>query len=150
MSEHFRGRIEVGGELHSADSPRFSSALGIGEGDVSSFIDNGHFVFVDGDASYGQFEELEQLCRELGLPYRRQSDGKYEFSPEIVFWQRGMTGPYQVITDQSGNMQVGMEKLRAIRDALVASNIPEACFLADRAVVDLPELPPFRVLEDVS
>jgi len=69
-----------------------------------------------------------------------------EFSPEIVFWQPSMSEPYHVITDHDGNMNVSMDAVRAIRDALVANDIPQACYLADRAVVDLPSLPPFRVV----
>ena len=57
-----------------------------------------------------------------------------------------MSEPYHVITDHDGNMQVSMDAVRAIRDALVANDIPQACYLADRAVVDLPSLPPFLVV----
>ena len=147
MSEHFWGRIEVGGRLQRGNLSRFCAALGIEEGDLHNTIEDGHFVFERGDAAYGQFEELEQLCRELGLPYRRQSDGKYEFSPEVVFWHPGMNGPCHVTTDHTGNMQVAMDEVRKIRDTLlVDNNIPAACVLLDKAVVELPELPPFRVV----
>ena len=146
MADYFWGRIEIGGDLRKQDVPRFCRDARIEECDVAEHVENGHFVRDDCEACYGQFEELEDLCRELGLPYIRQSDGKYEFSPEIVFWQPCMREPYHVVTDHDGNMQVSMDAVRAIRDALVANNIPNACYLADRVVVDLPPLPPFRVV----
>ena len=43
-------------------------------------------------------------------------------------------------------MQVSLDDVHAMRDTLVTNDIPNACFLADKAVVDLPELPPFRVV----
>jgi len=148
MSEYFWGRIEIGGDLPRQELSRFCRALGAGsEIDLLRFKEDGrHVIREEGEAPYGQFEELETTCRELGLPYIRRSDGKYEFSPEIVFWQPGMLGPHTVITDHDGKMQVSMDDARAIRDALVANDIPSACFVADRIVVDLPSLPPFRVV----
>ena len=146
MADYFWGRIEIGGELRKQDLPRFCQEARIDECDLAEHMEDEHFVREDCEACYGQFEELEDLCRALGLPYIRQSDGRYEFSPEIVFWQPAMSEPYHVTTDHEGNMQVSMETARAIRDALVANNIPNACYLADRAVVDLPSLPPFRVV----
>jgi len=148
MADYFYGCITVGGDLRAVDLPRFCGTLASAPFDVSEHIRNGFFEIDRDDARYGQFEEFEELCRELGLSYIRQSDGKYEFSPEIAFWKPGMSGPYRVITDHNGNMLVTMPTVRQIRDALVAHNIPEACFLADRAVVDLPELPPFRLVEN--
>ena len=145
MADHFWGRIQIGGDLRKDGVRRFCEALGAeDEFELLRFMEDGHIVRDDCEARYGQFEELEDACRELGLSYVRQSDGKYEFSPEIVFWQPGMSGAYAVITDHDHNMQVSMDDVRAIRDSLVANDIPNACFLADKAVVDLPDLPPFR------
>ena len=147
MADHFWGRIQIGGDLRKQDLPRFCEELGaVDEFDLLRFMEDGHIVRDDCEARYGQLEELEDACREIGLPYIRQSDGKYEFSPEIVFWQPSMSGPYHVTTDHDGNMHVSMDAVGAIRDALVANDIPHACYLADRAVVDLPSLPPFRVV----
>ncbi|MBT3381185.1 MAG: hypothetical protein HN742_11225 [Lentisphaerae bacterium] len=147
MADYFWGRIEIGGDLRRQHLPRFCQAVGADdEFDLLRFIEDGHIVLDNCEARYGQFEELEDACREIGLPYTRQSDGKYEFSPEVVFWQPGMTGAYTVITDHDHNMQVSMDDVRAIRDALVGNDIPSACFLADKAIVDLPALPPFQVV----
>ncbi len=148
MADYFWGRIEIGGVLRRKDLLQFCQAVGAtDEFELLRSVEDGHVVLDDCEARYGQFEELEDVCREVGLPYVRHSDGKYEFSPEIVFWQPGMEGAYAVITDHDHNMQVSMDDVRAIRDALVANDIPNACFLADRAVVDLPELPPFSVAD---
>ena len=149
MSDRFWGQIQIGGNLRAVDTPVFCRMAGVDESNIPDAIEGEHLVIENPDAPYGQFGELEGLCRELGLPYVRQSDGKYEFSPEIVFWRPGMNGPYHVTTDHAGNMQVAMDDVLKIRDALVAGDIPRAAFLADRAVVDLPEVPPFRIMGDV-
>ena len=147
MADYFYGRIEVGGRLRAADIPAFCQAAGIPTHALTECLEDGQFVLEENDARYGQFEELEELCRELGLPYRRQSDGKYEFSPEIAFWMPGMDGADGIITDHDGNMQVAMQCVRAIRDALREGRTAEALGLAEQVVVDLPELPPFEAPE---
>ena len=147
MAEYFWGRIEIGGDLRRTDLPKFCEAIGArDEFELLRYEEDGHVVCDDCEARYGQFEELEDACREVGLSYIRHSDGKYEFSPEIVFWQPGMSGACGVITDHDHDMQVRMDDVRVIRDALVANDIPTACFLADKAVIDLPALPPFRMV----
>jgi len=146
MGEYYWGRVEIGGDLRRQDLPRFCRELGAtDEHDLPRFTEDGHIVLEDCDASYGQFTEVEDTCRELGLPYIRQSDGKYEFSPEIVFWQPGMQGAYAVITDHDHNMQVAMDEVREIRDLVRAGNAAEALCRLEAVVVDLPNLPPFRV-----
>ena len=145
MADYFWGRIEIGGDLRKQDSPRFCRGARIDDSDLAEHMEDGHFVREDCEACYGQFEELEDLCRELGLPYIRQSDGKYEFSPEVVFWVPGMGEPRHVVTDHDGNMQVAMDDVRAVRDLLRASNVTEALRRLEDAVIDLPSLPSFRV-----
>lgn len=147
MADYFWGRIQIGGELRRQDLPRLCREARIGECDLAEHMEDGHFVRDDGEARYGQFEELEDLCRELGLPYIRQSDGKYEFSPEIVFWVPGMEGPNAIITDHDGNMQVAMDDARRIRDSLREGSLAEALALAERAAVELPVLPQFRITQ---
>lgn len=147
MSDRFWGKIKIGGDLKRVDLSKFCDALEVqGALDKLRLLEDGNVVPEDDEATYGQFEDLEDTCRELGLPYCRCSDGKYGYTPEIVFWQPGMDCQCSVLTDHAHNMQVSMADVRAIRDALVADDIPNAFYLADRAVVDVPELPPFVLL----
>ncbi len=147
MADYFWGRIQIGGNLRRVHSAQFCRVFGTdSERGLLDHMENDQLVKVESEARFGQFEELETLCRGFWLPYIRQSDGKYECSPEIVFWEPGMIAPCRVITDHDGNMQVDMDTVRAIRDALAANEILAARCLADRAMVELPSLPPFRVV----
>lgn len=48
--------------------------------------DDGLLHFADNEASWGEFQELEGWLREHKLPFRRRSEGKYEYSAcEIEF-----------------------------------------------------------------
>ncbi|MBT3380732.1 MAG: hypothetical protein HN742_26870 [Lentisphaerae bacterium] len=150
MADHYYARIKIGGTLRADDVSRFCAALGIHPGDVNGRISNGCFVFENDEASYGRFEELEDLCRELELTFVRESDGKYGFSAEVVFWAPGMDEAGQALADHDNNLQVDMEDVRAIREALRADDIPEARHLCERVVVDLPEFPLFRIGREVT
>ena len=146
MADYFWGRIEIGGDLHQTDLSRFCTAARIEPFDVPELLEEGRLALENEQASCGQFDELEDLCRELGLPYVRRSDGKYEFSPEIVFWVPGMEGPDAIIADHEGNMQVAMDDVQGIRDSLREGNLTEALALAEQTVVELPVLPRFRII----
>ena len=146
MADYFWGRIEIGGDLHQADLSRFCTAARVEPFDIPELFEEGRLALENEQASYGQFDELEDLCRELGLPYIRRSDGRYEFSPETVFWVPGMEGADAIITDHEGNMQVAMDDVRRIRNSLRDGKLAEALALAEQAVVDLPVLPRFRII----
>lgn len=147
MADYFWGKIVIGGDLHRQDLPQFCEAIGAeDEFELPLYTEDEHIVRDDSEACYGQYEELEDLCREIGLPYTRQSDGKYEFSPEIVLWLPGMDEPRHVVTDHDGSMQIAMDDVRELRDLLRAGDLAKALSLAEEVVVDLPPLPPFRIV----
>lgn len=147
MADYFWGRIQIGGDLRRQNLPRFCEALGADdEFDLLRYMEDGYVVKDDCEAGYGQFQELEDTCREIGLPYIRQSDGKYEYSPEFVFWVPGMEGADAIITDHDSNMQVAMDEVHEIRDLVRAGNVTEALRRLESIVVDLPSLPPFRAI----
>jgi len=146
MADYFWGCIEIGGDLEPQHVTRFSQEAQINPEELPEHLEDGHFVVDDSEARYGLFEELEDLCQELGLPYTRQSDGMYDFSPEIVYWQPGMSGADHVLTDHDSNPVVDMDRVREIRDALRNGQHAEALKLADAAVVEFPEIPLFRLV----
>lgn len=41
----------------------------------------------DDDAAYGEFDQLEAFLFRHGIPYDRQSEGKYEYDPVVVFFR---------------------------------------------------------------
>jgi hypothetical protein len=46
--------------------------------------ENGLLHFADCEAAWGEFEELEGWLREHGIPFQRQTSGKYEYDPCFV------------------------------------------------------------------
>ena len=147
MSDNFWGKIEIGGKLSRKDLPRFFEAAGIGEQEVIESAEEGTFVREDDAARYGEFDGLESLCQELGLPYIRWSEGKYEFSPEVSFWIPGMSGPDTSITDNSNNIVVDVRVVKEIRDALRENRDVDALEIAEKNFVELPVLPPFQIVD---
>jgi hypothetical protein len=143
MADRYWACIEVGGCLRTEDIPRFCAAIGINPWEIPGRVDGGRFVFDDCQARYGQFEELETLCRELGLPYARKSEGYCECPPEIVFWRQGLDGPQALLADSDHDPLVPMRVLRDIRDALQADRVADALGLAAAEVVDLDDMPAF-------
>jgi len=124
---------------------RFCREAEIRTDEIADFIEDGRFVREDGEARWGQFEDLEKLCRKLGLPYIRQSGGMYEYSPEYSFWTPGMGGPDFVLLDHGANMTAAMDDVRAALAVLREGDAARAEEMLAGLVVDLPELPEFRV-----
>ena len=97
MADRFPGEIHIGGTLRVADHDPHDIDLFLGEcseqptdwgepsqreevtlSTISQVIDEdtGFIIFQHDEARYGEFEELEELCRQLGLSYDRTSDAR--------------------------------------------------------------------------
>jgi len=147
MADRFWGRITIGGYLRRNDMDRFCREAEIRTDKIADFIEDGRFVLEDSEARYGQFEDLEKLCRKLGLPYIRQSGGMYEYSPEYSFWIPGMDSPVSVLLDHDGNMTVAMDDVRAALAVLREGDAARAEEMLAALITDLPELPPFGITD---
>ena len=145
MADKFRGRIEIGGTLSGEDLSRFRKAAGVNEKNFKQHIEERHFVMDDNERPLGEYPLLENLCRDLELPYIRQSDGMYDYSPEYVFWTPAQDEIKSIVLDHSGEMQTPMHVLRSIRESFQNENFDEVAELFDRHIIDLPELPPFKL-----
>lgn len=149
MSDHYYARIRIGGGLPRQHVARLCALLGADGDDLETFlgrVEAGCLRHEDSQAAGGAFEELEQACRELGLPYVRESDGCWETLPEVVFWQPGLAEPQTLIADGDGNPLAPMEALIGTRGLLHAGRVAAALALLKRTVVEVPELPPFRLV----
>jgi hypothetical protein len=147
MSDHYYASIRIGGDLPRQHLPRFCRLFDVSDEEaLLERVDGGHLVLEDAQAAWGEFYELETTCRDLDLPYRRHSDGYWEQPPQLVFWQPGMEGPESVTTDSDGDMLVSMNVLREARDHLRAGRAAEALALLEETVIEVPELPEFRVV----
>ena len=147
MADRFWACIEIGGRLRQADVPRFCKEARIDPCDLPEYLQEGRFVLENSEAAYGRFEDLEDLCQELGLAYRRQSDGKYEFTPEIVAWRPGLEEPDCVLTDHMGDPVIALGSVRKIYDALKAGHQQEALALAVEALAEPAKPPPLEIAE---
>lgn len=149
MSDRYFAGIRIGGDLPREHVARMCALLGLDgrdEGTLLGQVDQGCLRHEDEQAAWGEFDGLEKACRELGLSYVRDSDGYWDLPPQVVFWQPGMPGPETVVTDSSGNVLASMDTLCEARDQLRNGRAAEALALLDGAVIEVPELPPFRLV----
>ena len=112
MADRFPGEIHIGGTLRVADHNPDDIDAFLAEcsqqptewgepsqceevtlSTISQVIDKdtGFIIFRDDQACYGEFEELEELCRELGLSYDRTSDARYEYESSYCTLCHGPT-----------------------------------------------------------
>jgi hypothetical protein len=61
-------------------------------GEPEVYVEEGIFTLANMQARYGQFEDLENLLRQKGIPFDRQSGQAYEFYPELVIFRPGENG----------------------------------------------------------
>lgn len=99
MADYMSAHITIGGLLPEHALPELVRAIeldGAGPDFGEMFIDaddivdflreDGPRTLVDDQARDGQFENIETVCRELGLAYRRYNEAKYERPEQIVIF----------------------------------------------------------------
>jgi hypothetical protein len=116
MGDRIYGEIHIGGRLYRKDLEEFLELACEANRDdkvTEEWLLNchGEVVFRDPEASYGEFEDLEIWCRHHDLTYRRESEGKYEYDPETVYWTPGLKDPIIVATNHSGNETITVKGL---------------------------------------
>ena len=134
MADRLGGEITIGGKLSkTASLDRFlmalreeSVSLEWGGGmfcpsdwsEIQRSLDEGGRLHLYNDAArWGEFEELEKACVQLGLAFVRRSEAKYEYDAEVVFVTG--EGPLeQVFTNASAQPVIGVAEItEAIKDA---------------------------------
>jgi hypothetical protein len=147
MSDRYSARIEIGGDLPRQHLPRFCRLFEVDDEDeLVEHITGGHLVLEDEQAAWGEFYELENVCRDLDLPYVRHSEGCWDCPPQVAFWQPGMEEPESVTTDSGGAMQASMDTLCEARNHLRTGEAAAALALLEETVIEVPELPAFRLV----
>ncbi len=109
MADYFFGRIEFPASLIDEEVKRTLEGEGVkfpwpvalavlqhheqldGSG-PEVYVEEGLFTLANMQATYGQFEDLENLLRQKGIPFDRQSGQAYEFYPELVIFRPGENG----------------------------------------------------------
>lgn len=131
------------------------------EGILLEYCDPGEPLWlVDGWAHNGAFPELEDWLREHQMPFRRRSEGMYEYLPEWVEFRPDCAVEFEVLTTDGGEPLVLQSELMiTINDikSLQASDLPAEARLEqwDRIAKDLrdllpPEIPPLPAFEIVD
>ena len=62
------------------------------QGILSARDESGLLHFADCEIAWGEFEELEGWLREHGIPFERQTSGKYEYDPCFVEFRPDLPG----------------------------------------------------------
>ena len=162
MSERFSAWIETGGQVdRSRIAPLLKSInasfvkLDWGEPDfapssadelVNACVD-GRLQLCDEEARYGEFTELEEACRLLGLSYTRRSEGFCGYDAEIVDWRPGMEKPLVRIgsNENCETVFVAAKKVKEVLVALEGGQYRDAAEKLRALCPDIPELPPFEI-----
>lgn len=102
----------------------------------------------DDQASYGEFPELEEVCRELGLAYTRFCEAWCGYDAEIVEWRPGMKEPLirTCSNEDSDIVLVDATTVNEALTALEAGQIQEAIAKLRSLCPQIPDLPPFEVV----
>jgi hypothetical protein len=177
MADRIAAEIWIGGKLRRSlleefpisglsldwDNNRLTSTA---EADILAARDEaGRLHFADVEAAWGEFEELESFLREHKLSFRRRSEGKYEFTPELVEFRPDLKGKRNrdvyAITSPEGAPMVFASEVEEIttRMARLAGDRKRSAALRLQAwerllhkltrilPPKLPPLPPFEITD---
>jgi hypothetical protein len=120
--------------------------------------------FADVEVAWGEYTELEDWLRKHHLPFRRHSEGKYEYSPELVEYRPDLKGSRNrevyCCTSPEGKPMVLVAEVSSVVDRmakLVTDKRPakerlrawEKLFrkLANALPPELPPLPKFEIVD---
>ena len=130
------------------------------EGILSARDESGLLHFADGEAAWGEFQELEGWLREHDIPFKRRSSGKYEYLPELVEFRPDLGEDVQTNATDSGEPLVCkseltpiLEKMAKLRqsDRPLSAQVRAWKRLAGKLVAlvppTLPPLPPFEIVD---
>jgi hypothetical protein len=130
MADRMAAEIWIGGQLprgHLGEFPISDLRLDFDEtpfdaSSVESILnardENGLLHFVDCEAAWGEFAELEGWLRDHKMPFRRHSEGKYDYLPELVESRPDLGEEVQAIASDSGEPLVCKSELTPILEKM--------------------------------
>jgi hypothetical protein len=112
----------------------------------------------DDQACGGHLESLEEFLKAKRIPFRRISDGKYEYDPEFAEYRPDLDWPLvrSWIANHSGEPVIPVSYLRPIGDLLkqlsLSGNLDRLLLLLGSAEAELthllpPQIPPLPAFE---
>ena len=163
MSERMSGWIQIGGTLPRSQTEQLCTAISservsLDWGDATfepkspeeliAARKDERLWLCDNEASWGEFPDLEEACRELGLAYTRCSDGASTYDAERDDWRPGMKSPLsRICSNESGNnILIAEEPVRNALEALDAGNFPTAKRILQSLCHSIPPVPPFEIV----
>ena len=102
----------------------------------------------DDQARYGEFPELEEVCRDLGLAYTRFCEAWCGYDAEIVDWRPGMKEPLNR-TCSNEDSDIVLVDAAAVKEALTTledGRLQEAIGKLRSLCPQIPDLPLFDIV----
>jgi hypothetical protein len=161
MADYFPGEIHIGGPIPRRLLKRLIAAI-VAEGlsltnygdpaatpsTLQKALEAGEIVHLyDDQATYGQFEGLENFLARHRIHFNRHSDSRYEFSAENVYC-RGGKRPIVLFATEEGCPLLSCDEVTAILDN--ASLDDTAKLRAIRRKAAPPEMRPLEPVRLVS
>ena len=163
MSERYCAWIRIGGQIkHSSLEPFLKAIcqsyvrLNWGEphfepktiDELREAEQDDWLWLCDEDARHGEFSELEEVCRKLGLAYKRSCEAWCGYDAELVDWRPGMEEPlfrtcsnedYKILLVDVGTVAEALVELEARQIQNEINKLRNIC-------PQVPDLPPFEIV----
>ena len=163
MSERYCAWIRIGGRIERSKlepllAEVHSSSVSLDWGEPSfepasadALVDakkDDTLQLCDDQARYGEFPELEEVCRELGLAYARFCEAWCGYDAQIVDWRLGMKEPLirTCSNEDSDIVLVDGATVKEALAALEAGRTEEAARRLRDLCLEIPDLPPFEIV----
>lgn len=132
MSDYIPAEIRIGGKIAKRIVPDLCAVIGTQhiatewgnapfkpttEHELLEARTDGVLQLYDDEASWGEFDDLEEFLRENDIPYSRQTVAKYEYDAEIVEFRPG-NDPVVLTTLASGEHVVPVAALANVMEAM--------------------------------
>lgn len=163
MSERFSTWIRIGGRVNrSRLEPLLKAIRDAGVrtdwGDawfepktaeeLLEVVQENYLFLCDDEARYGEFPEIEKVCRRLKLGYRRHCDGGCVYDAELVDWRPGMKEPLaqRASTEHEGEALLLASEVKIALDLLEADKVKQAIDKLKKLCLVVSDLPPFDIV----
>lgn len=163
MSDRFAAEIRIGGKVKRTQLSNLCEAIRaeglscdwggaqvdeIAPENVTEYVnDDGILCFCDDQARYGEFETLEATLAKLGIAFDRESEGKYEYDPEIRHFRPGEMDEVHC-TDHEGVPIIHPADVEKALKALKAGKIEKAIQILEKVCPKEPSpLPRFEIVD---
>ena len=163
MSDRYSAWIRIGGSIERTKTERLlaevhSSGVSLDWGEApfeptsaEALVDakkDDILQLCDDQARNGEFPELEEVCRDLGLAYTRFCEAYCGYDAEIVEFRPGMKEPL-IRTCSNEGSDVILVDAATVKEALTAlenGRIQEAIAKLRSLCPQVPDLPPFEII----